>query len=314
MIVLFGSCYQVNKEDNNTDSEKQSILLNAFINSKDSNALKFQNIKTLNNDSVQTTVIMDLAYHYLEEVDSANFRFWNSKAFDQIKNKNSLNFGFSHWDLAYFFEETHILDSAYYHYYAAFKIFENSNDNLNSAHMLLNMAGLQNKINDHIGSEVNTVRALDLLEETHDLRQKYRAHNTMAIIGNGLQDYERSLENHFEARKVVLQLNDPVLNSTNLNNIGVVYKNLEDYESSHSYYDSALEYDSLKFADPYLYAKILDNQAYAEFHLDYEPEVFYPKSCNALQLRDSLNDIPGKIINHIHLGDRKSTRLNSSHQ
>lgn len=303
LLLIIGCDTPTLKENNYKQEQFIDSLVNSYTQSNEPNNIILKDINSVEKDSLKDKLLVDLSFFYLEAEDSINFRYWNTAAFKNLSDKSDDKYADIHWDLAHFLNDHYVLDSAYYHYYSAFKIFEQNRNDVQASKMLLNMAALQNQINDHIGSEVNTVRALDLLEETNDLRQKYRAHNTMAIIGNGLQDYERSLENHFEARKVVLQLNDPVLNSTNLNNIGVVYKNLEDYENSHSYYNSALEYDSLKFADPYLYAKILDNQAYAEFHLDYEPEVFYPKSCNALQLRDSLNDIPGKIINHIHLGE-----------
>ncbi|MGY5847114.1 ATP-binding protein [Salegentibacter sp. HM20] len=217
--------------------------------------------------------------------------------------KNPQKLGELHWDLAYYFHDRYILDSAFYHYYSAYKLFSERNENNNMANMLLNMAILQEKINDHIGSEVSTIQALSLIEDSNDYALLYRIYNTLAIINNGLKDYNKSLEYHFLAEKVAKQMNDSILQSRNQNNIGVVYKNLGDFENANRFYQVALNIGEIRKNAPELYAKILDNQAYAEFHLDYEPEVFYPKSCNALQLRDSLNDIPGKIINHIHLGE-----------
>ncbi|MBZ9629714.1 sensor histidine kinase [Salegentibacter sp. LM13S] len=255
-------------------------------------------------DSIKNALISDISYYFYKQDDSIKFREWNKYFYTNSKNQeNKSGIAESNWDLGNFLYRKNILDSSYYHYNLSYEQYLEVNKKLMAGRMLLNMAIIQERVKDYIGSENTTFQALDLIKDS-SAGQKfiYSAYNNLGIIYNGLEDYSKAREYHGKALSFAESLQDPVKFATSLNNIGVVHQKLEDHNRSKSNFSQALALDSLYEKESRVFAMLTDNLGYAEFKLgNYKDALFlFHKS---LKIRDSIEHQAGIVINKLHLGE-----------
>ena len=193
-------------------------------------------------------------------------------------------------------------DSAYYYYYKCHKTFETLKDTLNSSKMLLNLAIIQKNSRDYSGSESSSFKALQYLKKTNQKRIIASLYNNLGIVYNYSEQYENSLEYHLKAlelRKTLKGNENLVLHS--LNNIGNLYREQKKFDFAIKSFKKGLESKDLLKINPRVYSMLLDNLGYTyllEKDYNYLPDLFF----KAKKIRDSINDIPGKIRSLIHIG------------
>jgi len=256
-------------------------------------------LKNIKQDSLQLQLLQKLSLNYLLEDDSSKFRFSNYRAklisrqldFRKIEAD-------SYWDLGYFFTKRNILDSAYLNYYKAYKLYRLEEENAFAGRMLLNMAISQEKVKDYLGSEITTVESLKILPPD-DRKQIYRAYNNLAVVANGLENYDQALEYHEKALEIAYSIKDKKLIAQTLNNYGFVYQAMDSLENALTQYEKAIKVENLKEIDVQLFAIILDNISYTKFQLGNHGD-FFETSEYSLRLRDSLNHETGIITSKLH--------------
>lgn len=155
----------------------------------------------VSNDSLKSHYFSNLALnYYLTANDSAQFRKMNRIALQLSKKiRDSVALANNHWDLASFYSDYVVEDSAYYHYSEAEKIFRALNDSFYSARMLYNMAIIQSEVKDYIGSEINTIRAIELFKPLDRYENLYHCYNNLGSLSNALKEYDRALEYYDQA-------------------------------------------------------------------------------------------------------------------
>ena len=256
-------------------------------------------LNTIESDSVKVLLLEDLSLHYLLRKDSSKFRLYNEKTIKYSKKLDLLKVNAnSHWDLAFFFTNNNTLDSAYLNYYKAYKTFNSIGNNSLAGRMLLNMAIAQEKATDYIGSEITTIEALKILPP-EDKKQIYRAYNNLAVVSNGLENYDQALTYHQRALKLARKIDDKRLLAQTLNNYGFVHQNMRNYNKALDQFNKAIAIDSLKSIDLQLYAIVLDNISFTRLKLG-KHEGFLETSNKALIIRDSINHETGIIANRLN--------------
>jgi len=258
----------------------------------------------LDNDSLRNVNLSKIALQYYKFGDSLAFRNTNRLAIElSIQLKDSTRIAYNNWDLGEFYSSYGIKDSAYYSYSKSQKLFQSLGKNYFEGTMLLNMAIIQSDLRDNIGSEVTTIKAILLLKPLEKHIQLYKCYNNLGIVFNGLQDYDKALLYHNRALEYEIKIEGRnTFKANTLNNIGVVYENSNQHKKAIEKYNEALKIDNLKQDNTKLYAKLLDNLAFSKFKLKDTVGInvlFY----EALNLRDSINDILGKTINKLHLAE-----------
>ena len=168
-------------------------------------------------------------------------------------------------------------DSAYYHYYTSLGISKHINDSLEIGLRYLSLAGLQRMNRDWIGSEENLIQSLKYHEplaneKNPDVYMYIKsAYNILGLISFERERYKESLKYYFKA----LDLNDKVVNVSRkekgylylINNVGVAYMNMKEYQKAIDYFEKGLAFDSIK--EKYLsnYGLFLENLAESNFNL-----------------------------------------------
>ena len=199
-----------------------------------------------------------------------------------------------------------VSDSAFLYYFKSEKLYLNINEKYNAAKTRLNIALLQFNESDFLGSEMSVFKALSVIkgEKANDI--EYESYNLLGSIYNELEDYQTAIEFHNKSLGSLVDETTPVefqSKATSLNNIGLVYQNLNKNKQAIPYFQKGLEHKKdLLLYKPFIYAMLLDNLGYSRFKLKESEgllELFY----ESLKLRDSLQLTSGIIISQIHLSE-----------
>ena len=303
-LLVFFLLFSCKEEGNTLDSNELEILANQIMNEDEAYGKNKIRFKEAHNDTLKNSLIFDISYFFYKEGDSVRFREWNEYSYlNSLNQKNISGVAESYWDLGNFFYRENIIDSSYFHYNLAYERYLEASDKLKAGRMLLNMAVLQERVKDYIGSENTTFQALNLIQNSEESQiYEYLAYNNLGIVYNGLEDFPLAIEYHQKALRIAEDLRDPIKSARSLNNIGVVRQKMENHEKSIADFSTALSIDSLYEKNSKLFAMLTDNIGYSEFKLgNYNlASSFFHK---ALGIRDSINHKSGIIINKLHMGE-----------
>jgi signal transduction histidine kinase len=323
-IVLFASiCCTQKKElvqnEAGKNSPADSVLLliergrDARIPTEDRRVLLQQALnraRITSNDSLKTSYFSRLSLAYLQLPDSTLFRETNKQVM-LLAHNDSLTLAEAHWDLAQLFNSYTVLDSAFYHYSAANKIFSQIGDDFLSARMIYNMAVIQGEVKDYTGSEINTIRAIELFKPLDKNEQLYYSYNNLGSITKELEDYERAIDYYEQARIYQERIKEANTYELSIeNNLGVVYQEMGQHQTAIPHFEKVTSDYSLVEKSPKLYARALNNLAYSRHKIDEkaDPTGAFKK---AVRILDSIEDWQGIARAHYngaeYYKDRKDT-------
>lgn len=272
------------RNTSNSLTERQNNLNQAYVLSLKENK-----------DSLKTKYFSRLSLAYSILKDSSKFRETNKITLQMSEiTKDSLVKAEAFWDLAYFLNNYNIVDSAYYNYSKAQKIFDQLKNNASSAAMLYNLATIQQMVRDYTGSEINLIKAIELLKPLEDYNRLYNCYNLLGNVATNLKEYNRAIEYHKQAKKYLANHNLTNKIPQNLYNTGLVYQEQKLHKKALDYFIRVLSLDSLSSYNPRLYSQTLTGIATSSLHTNKDYEIL-PKYFNqAIAIQDSLS-IPREL-------------------
>ncbi len=236
--------------------------------------------------------------------DSLAFRQINIETLKlAIKINDTVTQAETHWDLADFFRDKAVPDSAFYHFGEAQKLYNGLKDNYMSARMLYNMAVVQSDIKDYTGGEIKTIRAIELLKPLKSNEQLYDSYNLLANISTELREYNRALEYYQIALEYLKDIEGSInLEQVTQNNIGIVYQEQGEHKKAIPYFVDVLRHEDLEQTEPSLYGKALSNLAYSKFKANDSLGVLalFKKS---ITIQERIGDIQGISRTYFNLAD-----------
>lgn len=219
------------------------------------------------------------------------------------KQKDTLNIAKSEYYIGDYYFFTSKNDSAYYYYLKAEKKYNKLNDKFNLAKTLLHIAYVLLYERDYLGSEAQTIKVLNIANEINDAGLIYECYVNLGSSLLGLKNYEKALEYNLKALNQIENLESdiytPLYKAQVLNNIGYVYINLNQYSNALKHYSKALEIKNFKQLHPILYSSVLSYSSYSKYKLNDKSAILGLQE--TLKIRDSINDVAGKIKSRIHL-------------
>jgi signal transduction histidine kinase len=225
------------------------------------------------------------------------------------KIKDSVSLGKANYNLGvYFREKTITVDSAYYYFHKAEKIYRGLNERFDIVSALLEIAAIQRDEKDFTGSEVTSIDAISILEglEQTNIIRKYTSffYNNLGMVFAEMEQYEESILYYKKA--IALQEKLSGDNTEDIeksrNNLARSYKNSGKYKLALEIYNEILDNKNMKRESPDIYAVVLDNYAHTLFLSGDFTQLpgLYLKS---LKISDSLGSNYFKIIIHQHLAE-----------
>jgi signal transduction histidine kinase len=270
------------------------------------NSKAYQIVANLPNDSITRVSHLRVAIRYFNLNKFEDFKNVSENVKKlSIEANDTFNSARAYTFLGDYYKKIVKSDSAYLYYNQAEKEFLKLKDNLNIGEMYLNKAEIQFNNRDFRGAENSAYIAMKFLRLGKDSYLEYQALSVIGMCLTELADYENAIDFHKKALAIVERKEIPVFfqrRASTLNNIGLVYKNKDEYKEAFKYFKSAYNEPNLKEDDPFLYAMVLDNLAHAKLMVnDFSdlPNSFY----QALNIRDSLNVLTGIIVSKIHLSE-----------
>ncbi len=255
-------------------------------------------------DSLKIKNYFKIANRYFGVLEYEKYKEITNKVLEISKsNKDSLNIARAEYYLGDYYFSTSKNDSAYYYYLEAEKKYENLNDKPNLASTKLHKAYILSYEKDFIGSEIETVKVLNVATEIKDQELIYECYVNLGSSLVGLGNYEKALEYHQKSLSQIKEIeNDnykPLLQAQAINNIGFVYLNLGKFKEAGEIFTEGLKINNLKEIQPVLYISLLDNFAYSRFKINKNEGLKEFKE--ALELGDEIDDIYSKINIRVHL-------------
>jgi signal transduction histidine kinase len=261
----------------------------------------YDHLNLVSNDSVKTKYLSVLSLAYSELPDSLMFKLTNRQTIKLAELVNdSLALAEAHWDLAHFYNHYSIPDSAFYHYSEANKLFGRIGEVFLSGRMLYNLAVIQNEVKDYTGSEINTIKAIELFKPIKKNLHLYYCYTNLGSITKELEEYDRALEYYEEARGYLQKVEDDNIFLHSLeNNVGVVYQEMGQHRRALSYFNRVISDSLLPVKNPRLYARALNNRAYSVHKLNMDTDLT-PEFKSAIAIMDSIEDWQGIARAHFN--------------
>jgi signal transduction histidine kinase len=245
-----------------TDSLSQTERMDALLKG-------LQYAEKIKVDTAKSKAFSKLSYAILQYGDSILFRQTNRAAISLLKQvKDSIALAEAYWDLGAFYQRISVPDSAYYTYSKAQQLYEAKKNPSLSGRMFLGMAFQQEVVKDYMGSEANTILAIQRLKPINDFKRLYNAYNLLGIVNKDLQNYDKAIEYYNEASFYAKKLD---ANENELlfikNNLGVVYQSKKDFARAIDNFEAILSADRIKIKDAQLYSIALNNLAFSKMQL-----------------------------------------------
>ena len=315
VITLFSFFILIGCNSNEDKAINQKKLDAYFENSSNINLDKVTRLKFIDSaeqliensnysDSLKIKNYFKIANRYFGVLEYEKHKEITNKVLEISKsNKDSLNIARAEYYLGDYYFSTSKNDSAYYYYLEAEKKYENLNDKPNLASTKLHKAYILSYEKDFIGSEIETVKVLNVAKEIKDQELIYECFAHLGRSLSGLGNYEKALEYHQKSLSQIKNIKNenykPILQAQAINNIGFVYLNLGKFKEAGEIFAEGLKINNLKEIQPVLYISLVDNYAYSRFKINKNEGLNGFKT--ALELGDEIDDIYSKINIRVHL-------------
>ncbi len=313
-LTMAIACQSEKSEDITAMTEEQDSILSWIERAKNSDLpanirqkwleKALDEASDLSEDSLKTEIYSKISLAYLKKKDSLNFRKTSRQTIELAsRTRDSVNHAEAHWDMATFFKQYDIADSAYYHYGEAQKIYKAINDDLFNARMLRNMGMIQVGIKDYVGAEINTIKAIELLKPLKEDKHLFSCYNSLGIISRAMGEYDRAIDYYSQAYEYQKASDTDKSQYRMLqNNIGNIYKEQEMFDKAIPFYREALRDTDLINRNPGDFAVRLTNLASSRIYVDDTVGVA-SQFRSALEILDSINDISGQSLNYYNLSE-----------
>ncbi len=290
---------------NHFNNENDSIK--AWISKAKNSTLKLKHRKlsldkaynlVSKNKKQQLNNFSSVAYRYYKLNDTLKFLELNKEVIKLAQEMNNFYvIGDAHWNYASYYINLEIYDEAYHHFNEGFKAFSNGDFEYESAKMLYGMADIKGKYRDYSGSEVLTIKSIEIFKKLNKNYNLYILYNYLAILQEEIKEYDRALFYYNKSLEYYVKSKKKKYLGS-YTNIGDVYFKIKKYEKAIEYYNKDLN----KNLESSRYARLLDNKAYCKLMMNDTIGVkddFF----KALSIRDSLNNKTDILMSKIRISD-----------
>jgi len=308
-ILLIGCNSDADKSFSN---EKIDFYFNEAYNTNLSNQQRLKYVdsalimveKQNNNDTLKTKNYFKVANRYFMLLEYQKYKEVTKKILTKSEFENdSLSIAKAEYYLGDYYFALSKNDSAYYYFLSAEKKYKTINDKSNLANTILHKAYILLYEKDFLGSETETIRVLNIANEINDNSLIYECYVNLGSSLLGLGNFKKALDYHLKALEKIESVEDKnyhsILRAQTYNNIGFVYLSMNQFDDAIKNFSLGLKIENIKNLHLVLYTALLDNYAYSNFkNKTSSDEKDFIKS---LKIRDSINDVAGKINSRVHL-------------
>ncbi|WP_394759284.1 ATP-binding protein [Flavobacterium sp.] len=198
-----------------------------------------------------------------------------------------------------------INDSAYYYYSKAEKTYLHLKNKGNIDRLRLYKANILFYEKDFLGCETAIINILKTINDKKDVRLIYECYITLGNALVGSNNSKQSIIYYNKAYETTNQLKKDSqylsLKAQTYNYLGRVFQKEKKHKKAIYYFEKALDFSDFRKSEPLLYANLINNLGYSKFKLHDNSSLSLLDK--ALQIRDSLKNIPGIVSSKINLSE-----------
>lgn len=264
------------------------------------------------NDSIGREKLLEVASEY----ENRGLYVQSKQTLEEIfkratKNKDTLHQAKAYWYLADVYYNQQKLDSAFLYYTKAEKLYSlTRKDSLNWARMISYKSGILYDMGISAESEVQTIRALNILTKVKNTRLIYEATLRMALNLNELKEYDEALRYYNKLPRLLNHLEKEGYDSDKLkrswlsyfNNMANYHIETKDYVKAKEYLDKALSQDYIE-KYPKLNAMLLNNYAKYSIYSSNNRQIIDSLLNISLTIREKIGHKQGVISSKITIGE-----------
>lgn len=264
----------------------------------------YQYTKVLSSDSLKCKYLSEISFESYMINDSILFKKVSDEGLKLAKKtKNSKCLAQIHKNLGHNFYSNFVLDSAFYHYGKAEKLYSQLNNQHESGKVLTKMAWVQNVIGDFTASERTSIQAIEKLKPFHDYIQLRSLYDNLGDVSKQLGEYERALEYYNQSLIYIKKADLGQLREVGLkNNIALVYQKMGQYKKAVTNFEEAVAYIKNQTNQSRLLAKGLTNLGHSYQNLN-EFEQLPDLYERAMTIQDSIGDLGGKMMTSLRIAE-----------
>lgn len=305
-LLSFTAC-QLNKKNEEKHLAVQDSLLLHYKNSlsgdfelskrKQEIDKAFLLAKKIRSDSLYAQILYRKSNILFALGQYDSLRVYNKLSLDySLRTNNYRMLSYQYYLMGYYYSEVlHMSDSAFYNYNLSKNYFLKVTDSSRVGKTLVILGTIQKNKNDYFGSKETLTEALQYLNPEKDQDFIARCYNTLATDHRKLFNYEDAISYYSKAIENSGSTNGKLAFQ---NNLAAAYIDNKEYDKAISLL-SAISTDSILIKDQKLYARVLDNLAYAKWLLN--GNVKGTEFEEPLRIRSQQNDSRGLIASYTHL-------------
>lgn len=213
IILLILSC--TNKKNKNVSEKIATDSLSYYmkvINSKDTPEIEkvdktskaIRLISISQNTQANRDTLFSILYKYYYNQDWKYFnKSFNLLLANSNASKDSLNIAKSCRFKANYLKKIQSNDSAFYFYTKAEKIYFLKKDEENGANILLNKSIVQYNVGDLLGAELSLSKALNIYKDSNQKEKLYGVLNQLGLVYTELKEYDKAIFYYNKALEIV---------------------------------------------------------------------------------------------------------------
>lgn len=227
----------------------------------------------------------------------------NKKALEiSKKTKDLYAIGDSYWNYATFYVKKEIDGKAYDNFNKAFNHFIKSGHKQEAVKVLWGMTRIKGRYNDFAGSEKLNIQAIKLAKNINDYSSLHLLYNHLGLLHKEIKEYEKSL-GYFQT---AMSYFEKIPEKLKAKNYIEIYNNIGNLYRQKKEYGKALKfyYRELKKENLKIsqITRIQDNISYCRLKLNDTSNV-KKIFFRSLKVRDSLNNKTGVVTSKINISD-----------
>lgn len=148
----------------------------------------------------------------------------------------------SHQRIGLVYYKMYQFDSALFHYEYAQEIYLSLRDSIKYGHISSKIANVYRKTNNYPASLKIYLNVLKIAKSQDNLELQGITHNNIGILYRQVGEYDSAISHYFEAIDLKMQF-DPKAAGNSYTNIGLIKIRLQEYEEAQKYLQKALEID-----------------------------------------------------------------------
>lgn len=302
LLLLLFSCQKKHVVDNSVSENLEKHYIDSIY------SIRLQ----APNDSIGREKLLEVASEYENRRMFRESKQTLEEIFKRAtKKKDTLHQAKVYWYLGDVYDNEQKLDSAFLYYIQAEKLYTiTKKDSLNWARMISYKAGILYNMGIYTESEVQTIRALNILNRLNDTQLIYEATLRMALSLKDLKEYTEALKYYNKIPDLLYQLQKEEHSPKKMkkfwlsyyNNMANLYIETKDYSTAEVYLQKALSQEYVKNY-PQLHAMLLNNYAKNSIYSSNGKHNIDSLLSVSLKIREEIDHTQGIIGSKIILGE-----------